>query len=57
MIKQVIMLAGLGCLVLLLAACETSVPTASERDHLGRYAAQAAVAKGQASILSPARPQ
>ena len=48
MIKQTIMLAGLGCLVLLLAACENSVPTASERDHLGRYAAQAAVAKGQA---------
>ncbi len=47
-IKQAVILAGLVCLVLLLAACGTSLGTASERDHLGRYAAQAAVAKGQA---------
>ncbi len=48
MIKQAIIVAGLVCLVLLLAACGTTVQTASKNDHLGRYAAQAVVAKGQA---------
>ena len=40
--------AGLVCLVLLLAACGTTVQTTSEDDYLGRYAVQAVVAKGQA---------
>ncbi len=48
MIKQAIIVAGLVCLVLLLAACGTTVQTASEDDYLGRYAVQAVVAKGQA---------
>ncbi len=54
MIKQALVVAGLVCLVLLLAACGTTVQTTSENDRLGRYAAQAAVAKGQA-IDSAAR--
>lgn len=48
MIKQAIIVAGLVCLVLLLAACASSVQTTSESDTLGGYAAKAAVAKGQA---------
>ena len=52
MIKQAIIVAGLVCLVLLLAACGTTGQTASEDDHLGRYAVQAAVAKGQAIGLA-----
>ena len=48
MIKQAIIVAGLVCLVLLLAACASSVQTTSESDTLGSYAAKAAVAKGQA---------
>ena len=60
MIKQAVLLAGLVCLVLILAACGTpgQIPAQSpvqcpgqsqaHQDHLGRYAAEAAVAKGQA---------
>lgn len=52
MIRQAVIVAGLVCLVLLLAACgtaaRTTAPTTTEGDHLGRYAAEAAVAKGQA---------
>jgi hypothetical protein len=55
MIKQAIIVAGLVCLVLLLSACGTTQQTTSENDHLGRYAAQAAVAKGQA--IDPAARQ
>jgi hypothetical protein len=48
MIRQAVILVGLVCLVLLLAACGTAAQTTTKEDHLGRYAAEAAVAKGQA---------
>lgn len=48
MIKQAVIVAGLVCLVLLLAACATDAPSGPQQDHLGRYAAQAVIAKGQA---------
>jgi hypothetical protein len=87
MIRQAVIVAGLVCLVLLLAACGTAARTtakeaienapgdatgdatgnatgnatgvaggdAKAHDHLGRYAAEAAVAKGQA--IDPAARQ
>lgn len=47
MIRQAVIIAGLVCLVLLLAACGTVAQNTAKDDHLGRYAARAAVAKGQ----------
>lgn len=56
MIRQAVIVAGLVCLVLLLAACGTAAQNAAQSasqsttgdDQLGRFAAEAAVAKGQA---------
>ena len=75
MIRQAVIVAGLVCLVLLLAACGTVARTSAQNasqgasrgaapnptqsptgdDHLGRYAARAAVAKGQAIDVAARR--